>query len=180
MPTKRLASSSRKKASFCQSKTTVLRTVSSGESFGTEIHEEQRTENRREDNNMKPLLNVKQAAELCGISPWTVRSYIKQGKLLPVHIGRRVLIHQPWLKKVSSTTFLGTVEKIIKSPFPGEPEKVQIAVEGADPLYKEVRVENKLTDKNGAEVRLKERAKVEVTVEAKPEDTSAKTEDRRS
>jgi hypothetical protein len=92
----------------------------------------------------------------------------------------RVRLHQPWLKKVSSTTFLGTVEKIIKSPFPGEPEKVQIAVEGADPLYKEVRVENKLTDKNGAEVRLKERAKVEVTVEAKPEDTSAKTEDRRS
>src|ERR1700722_1434044 len=75
----------------------------------------------------------------------------------------RVRLHQPWLKKVSSTTFLGTVEKIIKSPFPGEPEKVQIAVEGADPLYKEVRVENKLTDKNGAEVRLKERAKVEVT-----------------
>jgi len=92
----------------------------------------------------------------------------------------RVRLHQPWLKKVSSTPFLGTVEKIIKSPFPGEPEKVQIAVEGADPLYKEVRVENKLTDKNGAEVRLKERAKVEVTVEAKPEDTSAKTEDRRS
>ena len=92
----------------------------------------------------------------------------------------RVRLHQPWLKKVSSTTFLGTVEKIIKSPFPGEPEKVQIAVEGADTLYKEVRVENKLTDKNGAEVRLKERAKVEVTVEAKPEDTSAKTEDRRS
>jgi hypothetical protein len=69
---------------------------------------------------------------------------------------------------------------VIKSPFPGEPEKVQIAVEGADPLYKEVRVENKLTDKNSAEVRLKERAKVEVTVEARPEDTSAKTEDRRS
>src|ERR1700722_11533827 len=99
MPTKRLASSSRKKASFCQSKTTVLRTVSSGESFGTEIHEEQRTENRREDNNMKPLLNVKQAAELCGISPWTVRSYIKQGKLLPVHIGRRVLIDESEIER---------------------------------------------------------------------------------
>jgi hypothetical protein len=79
-----------------------------------------------------------------------------------------------------STTLPGAVEKIIKSPFPGEPEKVQIAVEGADPLYKEVRVENKLTDKQGDEVRLKEGAKVEVTVEAKPEDTSAKTDDRRS
>ena len=48
---------------------------------------------------MKPLLNVKQAAELCGISPWTVRSYIKQGKLLPVHIGRRVLIDETEIER---------------------------------------------------------------------------------
>jgi hypothetical protein len=71
-----------------------------------------------------------------------------------------------------STTLPGTVEKVIKSPFPGEPEKAQIAVEGADHLYKELRVENNLTDENGAEVQLKEGAKVEVTVEAEPEDTN--------
>lgn len=79
-----------------------------------------------------------------------------------------------------STTLPGTVEKIIESPFIGEPEKAQIAVEGAEPLYNELRVENRLTDKNGDEVRLKEGAKVEVTVGAKPEDTSAKTNDMRS
>ena len=78
-----------------------------------------------------------------------------------------------------STTLPGTVEKIIKSPFPGEPEKAQIAVEGADHLYKELRVENNLTDENGVEVQLKQGAKVEVTVEAKPEDTSATSDDRR-
>ena len=47
-----------------------------------------------------------------------------------------------------STTLPGTVEKIIKSPHPGVPEKAQISVEAA-----------------GVEV--------EVTVEAKPEDTIA-------
>jgi uncharacterized protein YfaS (alpha-2-macroglobulin family) len=63
------------------------------------------------------------------------------------------------------------VEKIIKSPFPSIPEKAEIAVEGADDLYREIRIENSLTDENGNEVRLKEGEKVEVTVEAKPEET---------
>ena len=77
-----------------------------------------------------------------------------------------------------STTLPGTVEKVIKSPFPGEPEKAQIAVEGADHLYREIRVENKLNDENGSEVRLIEGAKVEITVEAEPEETSVESETR--
>ena len=70
-----------------------------------------------------------------------------------------------------STTLPGTVEKIIKSPNPGVPEKAQIAVEAADLLYREIRIENSLTLENGGEVRLKVGVDVEVTVEAKPEDT---------
>ena len=73
-----------------------------------------------------------------------------------------------------SSTLPGTVEKIIKSPFPSEPEKAQIAVEGADHLYREIRIENTLTDANGDEVSLKPGAHVEVTVEAEPEDTTNK------
>jgi hypothetical protein len=42
-------------------------------------------------------------------------------------------------------------------------------VEGADELYKEIRIANNLTDENGDQVRLKQGAKVEVTVEAGPE-----------
>jgi uncharacterized protein YfaS (alpha-2-macroglobulin family) len=61
------------------------------------------------------------------------------------------------------------VEKIIKSPHPSEPEKAQIAVEGADELYKEIRIVNNLVDENGDEVKLKQGAKVEVTVEAGPD-----------
>ena len=53
------------------------------------------------------------------------------------------------------TTLPGTVEKIIPRVFNREPEKAQIAVEGAEDLYKEIRIENKLTDESGQEVRLK-------------------------
>jgi hypothetical protein len=68
------------------------------------------------------------------------------------------------------TTLPGTVEKIIK-PLTGEPEKAQIAVEGADHLYREIRIDNSLTDKNGDKVRLKLGAEVDVTVEAPAEST---------
>ena len=65
------------------------------------------------------------------------------------------------------------VEKIIKSPF-GEPDKAQIAVENADHLYREIRIENTLTDENGNKVELKPGAEVEVTVEANTHDTTPK------
>jgi uncharacterized protein YfaS (alpha-2-macroglobulin family) len=70
-----------------------------------------------------------------------------------------------------STTRPAIVEKIIQSPVKSEPEKAQIAVEGADHLYREIRIENKLTDENGSEVRLKVGAEVEVTLKAEPEAT---------
>jgi excisionase family DNA binding protein len=41
---------------------------------------------------MESLKSVEQAAELWGVSAWTVRAYIRQGKINPVRIGRRVLI----------------------------------------------------------------------------------------
>jgi len=74
-----------------------------------------------------------------------------------------------------NTTLPGTVEKIIKSPYPSEPEKAQIAIEGADQLYREIRIENTLKDEKGNEVRLKQGAEVEVTVEAGPEATTPKS-----
>jgi uncharacterized cupredoxin-like copper-binding protein len=65
-----------------------------------------------------------------------------------------------------SVTLPGKVEKIIPGVVPAMPEKAQIAVEGAEDLYKEIRVENTLTDENGKKVSLKPGAKVEITVEA--------------
>jgi hypothetical protein len=70
-----------------------------------------------------------------------------------------------------SITLPGTVEKIIKPSHPSLPEKAQIAIDEADHLYREIRIDNTLTDQNGEPVRLKEGAPVEVTVEADPKDT---------
>jgi uncharacterized protein YfaS (alpha-2-macroglobulin family) len=74
----------------------------------------------------------------------------------------------------ASTTLPGTVEQIIRSPSPNEPEKAEIAVEGADDLYKEIRIENTLVDEEGKEVKLKKGAQVEVTIEAEPKDVVQK------
>jgi hypothetical protein len=66
-----------------------------------------------------------------------------------------------------------TVEKIIKPIAPGVPEKVQIAVEEADHLYREIRVDNILTDESGNKASLKPHAKVEVIVEADADATTS-------
>ncbi len=76
------------------------------------------------------------------------------------------------------TTLPGTVEKIIKPVSANEAEKAQIAVEGADDLYKEIRIENTLTKSNGEKVGLKPGAEVDVTIEAPPEATAPKPERR--
>lgn len=73
-----------------------------------------------------------------------------------------------------SVTMPGTVEKIIPSVDPSEPEKAQIGIEGADHLYREIRVENTLQDKNGKPVELKPGAQVDVTIQADVSDTQPK------
>jgi hypothetical protein len=73
-----------------------------------------------------------------------------------------------------SVTLPGTVEKIIPSVHPGEPEKAQISVEGADSLYREVRVENIVEDAEGNEASLELGAEVAVTIEAAPSATKPK------
>jgi hypothetical protein len=69
----------------------------------------------------------------------------------------------------ATTTLPGKVERVIQPhPHSGEPEKAQIAVEGADHLYREIRVPNTLVDGDGKKVKLKPGADVEVTIEADP------------
>ena len=48
---------------------------------------------------MKPLKSVEEAAGLLGISPWTVRRDIRDGKLRPVRLGRRVLVEEAELER---------------------------------------------------------------------------------
>ena len=71
-------------------------------------------------------------------------------------------------------TLPGTVDKVIPSVHPSEPDKAQITLEGADDLYREIRVTNTLHDNKGNEVALKPGAEVEVTIEAEPSATIPK------
>src|ERR1700731_612506 len=66
-----------------------------------------------------------------------------------------------------SATMAGTVDKIIPSPRPSQPEEAQIAVDGADHRYRELRIENTLTDEHRDDVSLKKGAHVDRTVKAK-------------
>jgi uncharacterized protein YfaS (alpha-2-macroglobulin family) len=68
------------------------------------------------------------------------------------------------MSKEPGATPPGTVEQIVKSPFPNEPDKAQITVEVADRLYRQIRIDNTLMNKDGEEVGLKAGAEVEVTV----------------
>jgi len=63
-----------------------------------------------------------------------------------------------------SVTLPGTVDKIVPSSNPSKPEKAQVAVGGADRRYRDLRIENVLTDEHGDDVKLKKGAHVEVTV----------------
>jgi len=73
-----------------------------------------------------------------------------------------------------SVTLPGTVEKVIPAIPHVRPEEAQIVVEGAEELYKEIRVENELQDENGKTVGLKQGAEVEITIEAEKEATVPK------
>ena len=70
----------------------------------------------------------------------------------------------------------GTVEEVINPLGPSQTEKVQINIDEADDLYREIRIENTLADDKGDKVHLKTGAKVEVIVEADSSATTRKPE----
>ena len=77
------------------------------------------------------------------------------------------------MREKPAMTRPGVVRKIIKAAIPGLPEKAEIAVEGADELYREIRIDS-LIDEHGEKVTLKRGATVDVTIEADPSDTAPK------
>jgi hypothetical protein len=70
----------------------------------------------------------------------------------------------------------GTVQKVIKPIRPNQPETAQIDIQDADELYREIRIENELTDERGHKAKLKEGANVDVVVEADSSATLKKPE----
>jgi excisionase family DNA binding protein len=45
-------------------------------------------------------VGVKEAAAALGLSPWTIRQYIREGKIRGIRIGRRVLIEPSELQRL--------------------------------------------------------------------------------
>jgi len=97
---------------------------------------------------------------------WPSRAWPRSARIAELNLDTTRTPEQP------STSLPGTVDKIIPSPGPSQPEKAQIAVEGADHRYRGLRIENTLTDEHGDDVRLKKGAHVEVTITSEPEDVS--------
>lgn len=70
----------------------------------------------------------------------------------------------------------GTVKKIIKPSYSSGKEKAEIDIREADDLYREIRVDNELTDDKGGKASLKEGAEVDVVIEADSDATMKKPE----
>lgn len=46
------------------------------------------------------LLSVKQVAQMLGVSPWTIRAWLSQGKMRRTKVGGRTMIRSSELQKV--------------------------------------------------------------------------------
>jgi hypothetical protein len=82
--------------------------------------------------------------------------------------------HREWQRKKPWRTVPATVKKIFKSAHPSQPEKVEILIETADELFREIRIENTLIGVDGGTVALTDGAHLDVTFEADPGETTAR------
>ena len=68
----------------------------------------------------------------------------------------------------------GSVKKVIKSPIPSEPEKAEIEIHEAEELYREIRIENVVTNEEGKKDKLKEGEDVDLIVETESKENKQK------
>jgi excisionase family DNA binding protein len=57
-------------------------------------------------------LGLKEAAAAVGLSPWTLRGWIRQGKLRSVRLGRRVMVEPAELKRLVEQGRCGAEDQI--------------------------------------------------------------------
>lgn len=67
----------------------------------------------------------------------------------------------------ASVTLRGSVEKIIPSSANSGSDAVQIVIEGAETLYREIRIQNLLQDSDGGIVILRPGSEVEITIKVR-------------
>jgi len=71
---------------------------------------------------VKKLLGIDAAAQVLSISKWTVRAYIREGKLRPVRLGRRVLLEEAELERFIASGRDGLPS--VSPPQSGDPNRV--------------------------------------------------------
>ena len=68
----------------------------------------------------------------------------------------------------ASVTLRGNVEKLIPSSEANGSHAAQIVIEGAESLYREIRIQNLLHDGDGGVVALQPGSEVEITIKVRP------------
>jgi hypothetical protein len=81
---------------------------------------------------------------------------------------------RPWYRNKPCRTVPAIVNRVVKPIHPNQSEKVEISIPTADELFREIRIENTLTDVDGKPVALKHGVRVDVTFEAEIQDTIEK------
>jgi hypothetical protein len=114
----------------------------------------------------------KQLQELNNATRASVREEMEKPRLARSARIAELNLDTARIREHPRVTMPGSVYRIIPSPRPSQPEKAQIAVDGADHRYRDLRIENTLTDEHGDDVRLKKGEHVEVTVTAELEATA--------
>ena len=71
-----------------------------------------------------------------------------------------------------SRTVPGVVSKLLTPAYPRQPEKIEISIPVADDLFREIRIENRLTAPDGEVVALKPGSQLAVTFEADLKETT--------
>jgi hypothetical protein len=102
------------------------------------------------------------------IAPTADTKPLMGGRILSILIDRRQM---PDIAKI---TMPGPVQNVLESVDPSKPEKAEILVHEAEPLYGEIRVPNTLHDDQGNKLKLKKGADVEVHIEADKDATTPK------
>jgi excisionase family DNA binding protein len=64
---------------------------------------------------VKQLYDVRDAAEILRVSPWTVRAYIRKGRLRPIRLGRLVRLEESQLQQLVVESTEGDQSKEEKS-----------------------------------------------------------------
>jgi hypothetical protein len=118
-----------------------------------------------------PLAISSARAAWQGTSTTVQKEMAEPRKARSVRIAERKL-DTAQIAEEPSAQMPGTVNKIIPARRAGQPEKAQIAVDGADRRPQGLRIENELIDEDGGGVKLKKGARVDVTITAEPTKTA--------